>query len=663
MTGMNLKKKYWVLIGLYVLGFTALLALVVWGAVWRFLSPRAQSEILSIFADNFGLIFLVAVVALIGQLFLLNEIFQNYIVPLYWLREEALLIAGANPGHRIRIEKGSREIQDVAEAINSLAGCLSTAQEQTWRSAERYHEEMKERLGLHEALLDSLPHGVVACTLSGEILAYNRRAGALFTPSPTCGSSSCGLLGLHRSLRRVLPDASPLDRVLAEMQGEQGAGSEGVREFTCPGPGDRLFHVRLAPLAQNGSIRGCTLVIHDLGRDVAAHVQARHIFRKWPMAPCRPEELLQAAAQGLSEGVLRLEGVSGETELWIEADEYPFVVALRELVREIGHRSGTQEVRCRVERDADDAVLVLFGLGSGPGELTQWRERPIATAAGGSASLRIEDVLLVHGMRVESRTGKEEREWELRLRMPLVSGRVDLLMARAGTEPERRLEVPTQAQAEAACYRPDSPLTELTYTVFDTETTGLNPQAGDEIISLSAVRIVNGRLQPREIFNQLIDPGRIVPEESIGAHGIRPEMLEGQPRIEEVLPLFLEFAANTVLVAHNAVFDLEFLRGKETDAGLRIDNPVLDTALLAAALKPHQKDHGLEATAKRLGVAVRARHTSYGDAVTTARVWLKLIPLLASQGVHTLEQACLASQRVYASPQIGMQGQGQGHTG
>lgn len=658
MAGMNLKKKYWVLIGLYVLGFTALLALVVWGAVWRFMSPGAQREIISVCTENFGLIFLIAVVILIGQLFLLNEIFQNYIVPLYWLREEALLIAGANSGHRIRIKKGSREIRDVAEAINSLAGCLGTAQEQTWMSAEQYHGETKERLSLYETLLDSLPYGVVACTLEGEILAFNGRAGALFTPSTSCGSSSCGLLGLHRSLSRVLPEVSPLNRALAEMRDSQGKDASEAREFTCPGPGNRLFHVQLTPLVRNGAIWGFVLAIRDVARDLAADPQAQGISRRWPMTPCRPEELLKAAVDGMDEGVrVRFEGTAEDEPPWIEADEYPCVLALRELIREIGHRGGVEQIHCRLEQNEADAVLVFSGQGDGPGDLATWRDTALAASTGGSVSLRIEDILFLHGMRVESRTREEGREWELELRMPLAAGSEGAMRDRPGAALEARLEMPGPAQAEAALYRPDSPLSELTYTVFDTETTGLSPQAGDEIISLSAVRIVNGRLQSREIFNQLIDPGRIVPEESIQAHGIRPEMLEGQPRIEEVLPLFLEFAANTVLVAHNAVFDMEFLRAKEAGTGVRITNPVLDTALLAAAVKPHQRDHSLEATAKRLGVAVRARHTSYGDAVTTARIWLKLIPLLATQGIYTLEQACQASQRVSASPHIGIRDQ------
>ena len=74
--------------------------------------------------------------------------------------------------------------------------------------------------------------------------------------------------------------------------------------------------------------------------------------------------------------------------------------------------------------------------------------------------------------------------------------------------------------------------------MFDTETTGLDPSAGDEIIQIGATRIVNGKLRRQECFEQLVDPRRAIPEASIPIHGIRPEMVAGQPTIDAVLPAF-----------------------------------------------------------------------------------------------------------------------------
>jgi DNA polymerase-3 subunit epsilon len=191
------------------------------------------------------------------------------------------------------------------------------------------------------------------------------------------------------------------------------------------------------------------------------------------------------------------------------------------------------------------------------------------------------------------------------------------------------------------------PLTELSYTVFDTETTGLDPSAGDEIISISAVRIVNGRLLRSETFDQLVDPQRPLSRSSIAIHGITPAMLQGQPPIGQVLPRFARFAEDTVLVGHNVAFDMRFLQLKESVTGVRFIQPVLDTLLLSAVVHPNMEEHALEANARRFGIPVIGRHTSLGDAIVTGEIFMKLVPLLAGRGIATLGDAIAASERTY----------------
>jgi DNA polymerase-3 subunit epsilon len=190
-------------------------------------------------------------------------------------------------------------------------------------------------------------------------------------------------------------------------------------------------------------------------------------------------------------------------------------------------------------------------------------------------------------------------------------------------------------------------LTDLTYTVFDMETTGLNPSEGDEILSIGAIRIVNCRLLQEERFEQLVDPLRTIPWQSVQIHGIHPEMLIGQPTIDKVLPGFQQFVENTILVAHNAAFDMRFLQMKEEQTTIKFVNPVLDTLLLSAVVHPSHSNHDLEAIAQRLGVRILGRHTAVGDALATGELFLKMLPLLAQNGIYTLKDALEASRKTY----------------
>lgn len=188
-------------------------------------------------------------------------------------------------------------------------------------------------------------------------------------------------------------------------------------------------------------------------------------------------------------------------------------------------------------------------------------------------------------------------------------------------------------------------LRKLTYVVFDTETTGLNPAEGDEILQLGAVRIVNGRVRADEKFDQLVDPKRPIPAASMVVHGITPEMVLGQPTIEQVLPCFHAFAEGAVLVAHNAAFDMRCLQLKAPNCGVRFDQPVLDTLLLSSIIHPHHETHSLDSIAARLDFSIGARHSAYGDALATAEILLRLLPLLEAQGIMTLEDALRESAK------------------
>ncbi|WP_135505875.1 3'-5' exonuclease [Roseovarius aestuariivivens] len=185
---------------------------------------------------------------------------------------------------------------------------------------------------------------------------------------------------------------------------------------------------------------------------------------------------------------------------------------------------------------------------------------------------------------------------------------------------------PVKAEAETA-------LVDLTFTVFDTETTGLDPER-DALIQIGAVRIVRGRLIDGETFDELIDPGRPIPPVSTNVHGITDAMVGGAPKAEEVCERFKTFSRDSVLVAHNAPFDWRFLN-RVTPMGRRV---VLDTVLISAILYGTTDQHSLDALCERLHVNIpeEERHTGLGDALATARVLEAAIPMLKARGICTL---------------------------
>lgn len=182
-------------------------------------------------------------------------------------------------------------------------------------------------------------------------------------------------------------------------------------------------------------------------------------------------------------------------------------------------------------------------------------------------------------------------------------------------------------------------LTDLTFVVFDTETTGLDPNGGDEIVQIAAVRLMNGRRVHNEVLDQLVDPARSIPPGSTAVHGITNEMVQGAPGIAEAGAQFHRFAQNAVLIAHNAPFDMAFLHRHESTIGAKFDHPVFDTVLLSALLFPQSEAHTLDALADRFGVVIpeQDRHTALGDAVATADVFLRMLPMLEARGLGTFD--------------------------
>jgi DNA polymerase-3 subunit epsilon len=384
--------------------------------------------------------------------------------------------------------------------------------------------------------------------------------------------------------------------------------------------------------------------LHETTADVSERLKVR-----WPLEEMRGEDLLTLARSRIERRVplpVKIESV--DPELWLRVDSFSMAQGLAYLARRLKDEFDVREVRFRLVPASGHAQLDLIWRGAPLATETSfaWQNDPF-TFGGEDSPLSLAQVIERHGGEAWHQRDLPAQLAYFRFLLPLAPARG---AAREGPRLASRPEFydfDLFRRSPATDALDDRPLADLAYTVFDTETTGLDPAQGDEIIAVGAVRIVNGRLLQGETFETLVDPRRGLSEASIAVHGITPDMLTGQPAIEQVLPRFRRFAEETVLVGHNAAFDMRFLQLKEAQTGVRFDQPVLDTLLLSAAVHPENRSHSLEEIAARLGVGVVGRHTALGDALVTAEVFLRLLPLLAERGIRTLAEARTAAQKTY----------------
>jgi DNA polymerase-3 subunit epsilon len=179
-------------------------------------------------------------------------------------------------------------------------------------------------------------------------------------------------------------------------------------------------------------------------------------------------------------------------------------------------------------------------------------------------------------------------------------------------------------------------LLNATFVVVDVETTGLKPGPA-AITEVAAVRVVEGRFVAE--FHSLINPGRKVPTVVTRLTGITDDMLQDQPRIDTIFPQLHAFLSSSVVVAHNADFDLSFLNfDARRLLSIPLLNPSLCTLKLARRLLPSLRSRSLDAVAAHLGVSCLNRHRALGDARITAEIFLILLEQLSAQGVTTVGQ-------------------------
>ncbi|TNF61293.1 MAG: DNA polymerase III subunit epsilon [Burkholderiales bacterium] len=401
-------------------------------------------------------------------------------------------------------------------------------------------------------------------------------------------------------------------------------------------------------------------VLKDETRQLGQRIQevesgtAASLKTRWPLEEMLGADLVAAAVRRIETMTgLPAAAVEVDTALWLKVESFTLMQALVCLAGRLSDEFEVRFVQLRLSPATGSAGkaqldLVWSGQAMSTETVMSW-EMDAMKVGNETLRLSVRDVVERHGGAFWFERDRARHQAFFRFLLPLATPQEQAeasTFVRSESRPEY-YDFDLFKTTEQTRNLDDRKLTELVYTVFDTETTGLNPAQGDEIIQIGATRIVNGKHLRQECFEQLVDPKRPIPAASIPIHGIQPEMVVGQPTIEEVLPAFHAFAQDTVLVAHNAAFDMRFLQLKERVTGKVFDHPVLDTLLLSAVVHPNQDSHRLEAIAERFNITIIGRHTAMGDAMVTAEVLIKLIPLLAEKGIHTLGQAREAAQQTY----------------
>lgn len=591
------------------------------------------------------------------------------------------------------------QLGDLPDAISGMLDALQGARREMVRAMETATARVTEQKSWLEVILLHLSEGVVVCNTGHRILLYNQAAVRMFNAPEAVGLGR-SLFGLV-TRQPVIHTLELLD--YRRRQSGGAAQTDLSAPFVCATADSRvMLQGRMALiLSPDGQVTGYALTLVDISNEVAvltksdavrraitrelrapvANLRAAsetlcafpemgaderqafgeviykesqtlsqrlealaaeyrgHAVARWPMADIYALDLFNCVGRHLLEqrGIaLTAVGIP----LWLHGDSPALMLLLEHLIGRVHEHTGAQafDVEALLGDRRVYVDIVWEGQAVPSNVLDSWLDTPLD---GTSGPTTVRDILDRHGSEPWSQTRRQDTAI---LRLPLLAPLRPQFREREDKLPPRPefYDFGLMHEHSATGALGERPLRDLTFVVFDTETTGLHPSGGDEILSIAGVRVVKGRILTGETFQRLVNPGRPIPMESIRFHGITEDMVRDKPPIQVVLPQFKAFVADAVMVAHNAAFDLKFLKMKEAGCGVTFTNPALDTLLLALLVAP-EADPSLDGLAQRLAVTVTDRHTALGDAMATAEVLIHMIDLLEAKGIRTLAEVMAAS--------------------
>jgi len=674
----NKKNKFLWFTGIFTL-LTFIFFFSIMAVFWSRLTPTNQEFLFEIIKENAVYFFISFLLFFEAVGFTIYTVLNLFFIPLTKLPDEISVISTVNSSHRINIE-GGKEILAIAKAINLFADHYETLQKNIKKEINRKRAELEIEKNMLASFFDELPQGIIACNTEGEIILFNKKAKIIGAQNHT--------IGIGRPIFDII-DKDIITNALYEINVKKPKRHEAASSsFITLSPSNVLIKADISPITdRRDNFAGFIVVFYNIGKDFELYAKIDNIFK------CTENEILSYLDQIKKENMVTPELASIEENLkkseqdyiekikerlpflvvsdrdiittvqkkaceklnislkpqfpahinWIRIETYSFIYAFLSILTILKNKTLKKAFNCTLFKE-ENFLAIFFHIPDAEKNLDIFKDENLF--------LKLKDFLNYHAAQI-SLSFNEKSEKGIKVLMPLAEmkepeGLRNIVIAQEAYERPDFFDFDLFTKRKSDSKLNEMRLKDIVYTVLDTETTGLDTK-NDEIISIGAVRIVNGRILRGEKFNQLIDPKINIPMESEKIHGINNEMVKGKPDIKEILPLFYKFSKNTVLVAHNAAFDMKMFSMKEAETGIKFDSPLLDTLLLALIVYPMHKKHDMASIANFAGVDIVGRHTAMGDASATAEIFLKLIPLLTKKGIHTLNDAVKASKKTLYS--------------